>query len=165
MESEFIAEFLTTKTGQPAQDGELSELVLTTLGRAGSPVIRYRTGDLVRPRRLTGESNQFVLLEEGVLGRTDDMLIVRGVNVFPSSFEAILRGFPEIAEYRLTATKSGQLDELLIEVEDALQQPERIVAELELRLGLRIQVACVPLGSLPRFEGKGARFVDLRNKS
>jgi phenylacetate-CoA ligase len=90
------------------------------------------------------------------------MLIIRGVNVFPSTFESILREFPEVSEFRLTATKSGELDELVVEIEDTLQQPRRIVAELEVRLGLRIDVRCVPLGSLPRFEGKGARFVDKR---
>jgi phenylacetate-CoA ligase len=163
VESEFIAEFRSLETGLAAQDGELSELVLTTLGRAGSPVIRYRTGDLVRPRWLADESNQFVLLEGGVLGRTDDMLIIRGVNVFPAAIESILRGFAELVEFRLTATRLGQLDELLVEVEDRLQQPDRIANELRLQLGLRVEVRCVPIGSLPRFEGKGTRFIDLRS--
>ncbi len=203
-EANFIAEFLSLETGQPAGDGELAELVLTNLGRPGTPVIRYRTGDLVRPmwpcvrtapagqedterptsnvQRPTSNSSAsnssmldvgrstldvrqdaaFVLLDGGVLGRTDDMLIIRGVNVYPSAVEHVLRGFPEIAEFRLTAYRQGQLDELRIEIEDAKDDPERVAAELLLRLGLRVEVKVVPPGTLPRFEAKARRFVDAR---
>ena len=162
-EAEFFAEFLSLKTGLPAGEGELSELVLTTLGRVGCPVIRYRTGDVVRPVRRGDEACQFVMLDGGVLGRADDMMIVRGVNIFPSSIEQILHGFPEIIEYRLTARKQGEMDALYVQVEDRLEQPDRIARELELRLGIRIEVSTVPTGSLPRFEGKGKRFVDERS--
>ena len=103
------------------------------------------------------------MLDGGVLGRADDMMIVRGVNIFPSSIEQILHGFPEIIEYRLTARKQGEMDSLYVQVEDRLEQPDRIARELELRLGIRIEVSTVPTGSLPRFEGKGKRFVDERN--
>jgi phenylacetate-CoA ligase len=161
-ESQFIAEFLSQETGQPAADGELSELVLTTLGRAGSPVIRYRTGDLVRPTWNSSGEPRFVLLQGGVLSRTDDMLIIRGVNVFPSSVEQILRSFPEVVEYRITARKRGAMDTLAIEVEDRLNEPDRIERESQLRLGLKIDLSLVPLGSLPRSEGKGRHFVDER---
>src|SRR5690606_14605040 len=99
------------------------------LGRAGSPVIRYRTGDLVRPTWPPGP-NRFVGLEGGVLGRADDMMIIRGVNVFPTAVENILRSFPEVVEYRMTARKHGAMDELSVEVEDHLQQPARIAEEL-----------------------------------
>src|SRR4029077_6385959 len=83
-EAEFLPEFLSLATGGPAEEGELSELVLTNLGRPGSPVVRYRTGDLVRPnwKSSPGDDCGFVLLEGGVLGRADDMLVVRGVNIF-----------------------------------------------------------------------------------
>ncbi len=162
VESEFLAEFLSVETGQPAADGELSELVLTTLGRLGCPVIRYRTGDLVRPTWNAPGDNRFVLLQGGVLGRADDMLIVRGINIFPSSVEQIIHGFPEIVEYRMTAHKQGAMDALTIEIEDRLDAPERVAEELHLRLGLRVAVKAVPLGSLPRFEGKGKRFMDQR---
>lgn len=165
IESEFIAEFLSAETGQPAQEGELSELVLTSLGRAGSPVIRYRTGDLVRPSWNSEGDCRFVFLEGGVLGRTDDMMVIRGVNVFPSSIEQILRSFPEIVEYRMTARKEGAMDRLEIEIEDRLEQPERIEKALSVRIGLKVNVRCVPIGSLPRFEGKGKRFVDERQAS
>lgn len=162
IESEFIAEFTGVETGQPAADGELAELVLTSLGRWGAPVIRYRTGDLVRPRFAGHGDCRFVFLEGGVLGRADQMLVVRGVNVFPSALEQILHGFPEIIEYRATVWRDGQLDQLRIEVEDRLGKPERIELELRLRLGLRTEVVPVPPGSLPRSEGKSRRFVDQR---
>ena len=89
-------------------------------------------------------------------------MIIRGVNIFPSSVEQILRSFPEVVEYRLTAYKSGAMDGLVVEIEDRLEQPQRVAQELQLRLGLKIQVDCVPLGTLPRFEAKGKRFVDER---
>jgi len=162
LETEFIAEFRSLASGGPAEDGELAELILTSLGRTGSPVIRYRTGDVVRPRFNASSDCRFTLLEGGVLGRADDMLIVRGVNVFPSSIEQILRAFPEVVEYRVTAQRQGSLDSLQIEIEDRLADADRVARELRLRLGLKIDVHCVPLGSLPRFEGKGKRFHDQR---
>jgi phenylacetate-CoA ligase len=161
-EAEFIAEFISHETGQSAKEGELSHLVLTTLGRYGAPVIRYRTGDMVRPIWPTNGSNRFVLLEGGILGRSDDMMIIRGMNIYPSAIEQILRSFPEVVEYRMTARKRGALDELVVEVEDHLQDPARIAEELRLKLGLKIDVRCAAAMSLPRFEGKGRRFIDNR---
>jgi len=160
----FHPEFLSLETGGPAGDGELEELVLTTLGRSGCPVFRYRTGDVVRPRRPAPDAAvPWVFLEGGVLGRTDDMLVVRGVNVFPSAIDGIVRSFPEVVEYRLTVGSRGSLDELELEVEDRLEMPARIRDELRLRLGLRVEVTSVPIGSLPRFDGKGRRVVDRRS--
>ncbi len=161
-EAEFLAEFLAVDTGRPAREGELAELVLTTLGRVGSPVVRYRTGDLVRPVWDHGQARRFVLLEGGVLGRRDDMLIVRGVNVFPSAIEQIVRTFPEVVEYRATVFKMEEMDQLLVEIEDHLHQPFRVADELRLRLGFNIEVRAVAPGSLPRFEGKGRRIIDQR---
>ena len=158
----FYPEFISIETGQPADAGELSELILTTLGRTGSPVIRYRTGDLVTPTWTNDQPSNFVLLEGGVLGRTDDMMIIRGVNVFPTSVESILREFPEIAEYRLTAYKDSSMDQLKIEIEDELNDPQRVKKRLEMRLGFRVDVECVDAGSLPRFEAKGKRFINNR---
>ena len=162
MESEFIAEFISVETGQEAVQGELSDLVLTTLGRTGSPLVRYQTGDRVRPRWDEEATNQFVFLEGGVIGRADDMLIIRGVNIFPGSVEEILRGFPEVDEYRLVATREGEMDQLAVEVEDPLGQPGRIADELELQLGLKVAVTAVEAGSLPRSDAKGERFIDQR---
>ena len=168
-EAEFIPEFLplgsdTTVTAMGAGEVEpdsLYELVLTCLGRVGSPVIRYRTGDLVRPT-WSHSGNRFVLLQSGVLGRTDDMMIIRGVNVFPTSVEQILRGFPEVQEFRMTAFRAGEMDQLKVEVEDELDDIARIEEALQIGLGFRVEVQLVPLNSLPRFEAKGKRFVDQR---
>lgn len=170
-EAEFIPEFLpignpemTTALFQDEiTEGQDYELVLTCLGRDGSPVIRYRTGDLVRPVHPNNKTNRFVLLKGGVLGRTDDMMIIRGVNIFPTSIEQILREFPEITEYRMIAFREGEMDQLKVEVEDTQDTPARIEQALQIRLGIRVQVASVPLNSLPRFEAKGKRFVDQRD--
>ncbi len=162
LESEFLAEFRALDSGEDAKAGELAELVLTSLGRFGSPVIRYRTGDVVRPKWIVGEGNNFVLLDGGVVGRVDDMLIVRGVNIFPTAVESIVRSFPEVVEFRVTVHKAGSLDALTVEVEDRLESPDRIAQELRLRIGLTFDVRCAKIGSLPRFEGKGKRFVDQR---
>lgn len=162
-EAEFLPEFLSLATGGPAEEGELAELVLTSLGRAGSPVIRYRTGDLVRPSwKSPDEGCRFVLLEGGVLGRADDMLVVRGVNIFPSSIDQIVRAFPEVIEYRATVVRHGEMDALQVEIEDRLDDPDRVAQDLHLRLGLKVAVRCVPAGTLPRYEGKGKRFIDGR---
>ena len=90
------------------------------------------------------------------------MLIIRGVNVFPLAVESILRGFQEVDEFQLIAWKDGQMDQLKIRVEDRLQEPRRIAEEIQMRLGLRVDVELVELGSLPRFEMKGNRFLDQR---
>jgi phenylacetate-CoA ligase len=162
IETCFHPEFLALETGRPAQPGELAELVLTTLGRAGAPVIRYRTGDVVRPTWAAAGDQPWVRLEGGILGRVDDMLVVRGVNIFPGAIDDIVRSFPEVIEHRLFVETRGSLDELRLEVEDRLAAPERVADELKLRLGLRVEVAAVPIGSLPRFEGKGRRLIDRR---
>ncbi len=164
-ECDFLPEFLTIGRDQRANEGELAELVITTLGRAGCPVIRYRTGDVVRrPRRDNPVDGacRFTFLAGGILGRTDDMLIVRGVNVFPSAIDEIVRGFPEIAEYRVRIVRTNHLDKLSIEVEDILAAPQRVAVAMQLRLGLKVEVLVVPGGTLPRFEGKGKRFIDER---
>lgn len=162
IESEFVAEFLSVETGGAAGEGQLAELVITGLGRTGSPVIRYRTGDLVRPHWQHDSECNFVLLDGGILGRSDDMMIIRGVNIFPTAVEQILRSFPEVIEYRMTAHREGAMDQLSVEIEDRLNQPQRVADELRLRLGLKISVESLPIGSLPRFEGKGKRFIDKR---
>ena len=158
----FHAEFLTLDTARPAGPGELSELVLTTLGRSGSPVIRYRTGDVVRPTWAEASGCPWVRLEGGILGRADDMLVVRGVNIFPGAIDDIVRSFPEVIEHRLTVSTQGSLDVLSLEIEDRLEEPGRVANELKLRLGLKVEVSIVPIGSLPRFEGKGRRLIDRR---
>ena len=157
-ESEFIAEVLDPRSGRPAAEGEL---VLTNLGRIGSPVIRYRTGDRVRvaegPCRC---GRTFLRLEGGILGRLDDMLIVRGVNVFPSAIEGIVRRFPSIDEFRIEVFRHGELDEVrvLVEVEDG-DTPRALQEAFRIGLGIRLEVRGVSAGSLPRFELKAKRVV------
>ena len=165
-ESQFFPEFLDVDSNQwlkpdsEQTEGVVCQLVLSTIGRLGCPVLRYVTGDLVRPSWQQG--SPFVFLDGGVQGRADDMLIIRGVNVFPSAVERILRGFEEVEEFQLIAWKNGQMDQLKIRVEDQLNQPQRIADEIQLRLGLRVEVEVVESNSLPRFEMKGKRFLDQR---
>ncbi len=174
IESEFIAEFLPWERDPSdlSQQSDLDsgngilELVLTSLGRVGAPVLRYRTGDLVSPRQVSSGESKFVRLESGVLGRTDDMIVVRGVNIFPSSIDAIVRSFPSILEYRLTVTKKGAMDELLLEFESSesheAKVSEWLAEKLSIQLNLRFQVIAVSKGVLPRSEGKAKRFFDRR---
>lgn len=159
-EAEFIAEFIHSESGETLTTGESGELVLTCLGRPGSPLIRYRTGDHVTPTY--DEGNNFVLLDGGILGRADDMIVIRGVNVFPSALEEILRSFEGVVEYRITAFKDGEMDHLKIEVEDRAENTATIKDAIEVGLGLRVQVILAEANSLPRFEAKGQRFIDQR---
>ncbi|HWP85708.1 MAG TPA: AMP-binding protein [Terriglobia bacterium] len=165
-ESQFIAEFLDPATGQPVADGERGEIVLTNLTRFGSPLIRYRTGDLVEATRQPCACGRtFVLLRGGILGRADDMITIRGVNVFPSAIENILRCFPEVVEFQGDVVIVKEMQELLLRVEtDGLSGEEqrhlaaRLIAELHTRLNLRPLLEFAAPGSLPRSEMKSRRF-------
>jgi phenylacetate-CoA ligase len=152
--------------GAPAQDA--GELVLTTLGRWGSPVLRYRTGDLVQPVRFDRKPcacGRFDLgLRGGILGRADEMVIVRGVNVYPTALEEIVRGFGEIAEYEVLVDKSSSLTELHLRIEprhdckNSNALADRVQGALQIALNLRVPVAVAPPNSLPRFEMKAKRW-------
>jgi phenylacetate-CoA ligase len=159
-ESEFIAEVLDPTTGRPARDGEL---VLTNLGRTGSPLLRYRTGDRVRVASGPCPCGRtFMRLEGGILGRVDDMLIVRGVNVFPSALEGIVRRFAAVDEFTIEVFRRAEMDEvrLVLEVRDrAAQVPSAVQEAVRVDLGIRVEVAAVPPGSLPRHELKARRLV------
>jgi phenylacetate-CoA ligase len=157
-ESEFIAEVIDPATGVAAAEGEL---VLTNLGRLGSPLIRYRTGDRVRLASSPCACGRtFLRLAGGILGRLDDMLIVRGVNVFPSAIEAIVRRFP-VEEFQIEVFRAGELDEVrvLVEVDGGDEAARRVQEALRTGIGIRLEVACVAPGSLPRFELKARRVV------
>jgi phenylacetate-CoA ligase len=157
-ESEFIVEVIDPMTSAPARDGEL---VLTNLGRVGSPAVRYRTGDHVR---LAEEpcpcGRTFARLEGGILGRLDDMLIVRGVNVFPAAIEGVVRRFPAIDEFQIEVFRDGELDEVrvLVEVGD-VAGASRLQEALRASLGIRFEVTPVPPRTLPRYELKARRVV------
>jgi phenylacetate-CoA ligase len=164
-EAEFIAEVLDPATGAPLAEGERGELVLTNLGRWGSPAIRYRTGDLVvRGHSRCGCGRTYLTLPGGVLGRADDMLVIRGVNVYPSSIEDALRAIPEVQEFRITVFKDGALDEIALEVECPDGAVPRVEAALRQALSLRVTVTAVAPGTLPRFELKARRVVDRRKE-
>lgn len=164
LETECIAEVLDPATLAPVAAGEVGELVITNLGRIDSPVIRYRTGDLVKPVTTPdARGRQLLRFAGGVLGRADDMLIIRGNNVFPSSIEAIVRQFPEVAEFRLIVGRHREMATLRVEVEplpnQSTQLLERIQAAFASRFGFQMDLALVEPGSLPRFEMKARRLV------
>ena len=163
IESEYIAEVLNPLTGQAVLPGERGELVITNLGRWGFPAIRYCTGDLVQvnlDRCQCGRTS--MRFEGGVLGRADDMVTVRGVNVFPDGVENIIRNFTEVDEFRITVNKVNQMDEMDIEVELCKgTDPELVQAiaiKLDSMLAFRPRVHQVAHDTLPRFEMKAKRF-------
>ena len=167
-EREFIVEFCDPNTGDLVESGERGELLITNLGRTGSPVIRYKTGDLIQPSsELCSCGRSFVLLQGGVLGRIDDMTIIRGVNVFPSAIENIIREFSEVEEFRIETFEKESLRELKLQLEPSSVQgaiqglDERVTRRVRERLGLRPVVEVVSPGTLPRFELKAKRFFKL----
>jgi len=167
-ENEFIAEVINPLTGQPTEPGTKGELVITNLGRIGSPVIRYRTGDLVQPSfEPCPCGRSFMMLVGGVLGRVDDMIIIRGVNVFPSAIENVMREFPEIEEFRVEVFNRQAMRELKVVIEPSSDQDsisglaEKVSSLVRERIGLRPEVELVAPGSLPRFELKAKRFFKL----
>ena len=164
LEREYLAEVVRPDTGMPVAAGEVGELVLTNLGRLGSPVIRYRTGDLVRLAASPDPSGRsWRRLEGGILGRADDMIHVRGNNLYPSAIEAIVRRFPEVAEYRLYVDQSNPLADLRLEVEpargDGRLLAENIARAVRDELLFRVEVIPAPPGTLPRYELKARRIV------
>jgi phenylacetate-CoA ligase len=168
-ELEFVAEVLEPESGQPVAPGEIGELTLTNLGRWGAPVLRYRSGDRVRlATRACACGRTFARLEGGILGRVDDMLVVRGVNVFPSALEGIVRRFAMVDEFQIEVFRRGVLDEvrLLLEIDGSARPAgsvretvDRIAEAVRCDLGIRIAVAAVPARTLPRYELKARRVV------
>ncbi|MBU6422664.1 MAG: phenylacetate--CoA ligase family protein [Chloroflexota bacterium] len=168
VEREFIAEVLDPASGEVAEDGE-GELVLTNLGRWGWPVIRYRTGDRVRLERgRCACGRTWAKLAGGIVARADDMVIVRGVNVFPSAIESIVRGLDGVAEYRVEAYEERGMVELRVIVEPlpgiAGGIRDGVAEALHRSLGIRCAVDLAEPGALPRFELKAKRFVRVEAK-
>ncbi|MEM8955241.1 MAG: AMP-binding protein [Verrucomicrobiota bacterium] len=162
IEDAHLAEVVDRETGQEVSPGETGELVLTTLKRLACPLLRYRTGDVVR--KAYAEDGSLVL-DGGILGRVDDMVLVRGVNVYPTAVERVMRRFPEVAEYRVIRTEVNSMAELKIEVEpvesleESLELAARIERALQDTFALRIPVEAVAPGVLPRFEFKSKRWI------
>lgn len=164
IESAYLPEVVDPLTGLIVPPGQTGELVLTTLNRAASPVVRYRTGDLVRalPDGRNPPGIIEMCLDGGILGRVDDMLLVRGVNVYPGAVDEIVREAGAVAEYQVRVFQERALTELEVLIE-AQGEPEvvrsRLEKRLQERLTLRVPVRLAPAGSLPRFEMKAHRWV------
>ena len=166
LETECVAEVLDPRTLQPVGGGEEGELVITNLGRVGSPLIRYRTGDRVRVTPTAGEGRCFLRLPGGILGRVDDMVTIRGNNLYPAALEDVIRGLPGVAEFRIHLWDGVGLQRLELEIEPLAglspdevsvlaQRLEQLVRE---RFLFRAEVRTVGVGELPRFEMKARRF-------
>lgn len=171
----FYPEVINPKTGKAAKDGEDGELVITTLTKQGIPLIRYRTRDIVSINYAKCRCGRTLPRISKIKGRTDDMIIVRGINVFPSQIEHVLLGIEGTKpHYQLIVDrKAGELDELeiLVEVEqkifsDEIKQlrmlEEKIKKEIESTLGIFVKVKLVEPKTIERSEGKAKRVVDKR---
>jgi phenylacetate-CoA ligase len=164
IESEFIAEVIDPQTGQEAASGETGELVITNLGRAGFPVIRYRTGDLVK-LNLTpcGCGRTFARFDGGLLGRSDDMVTIRGVNVYPTAIENVIRQFGSVDEFQITVTTVHEMHQLEVEIEvvsgnDTEHVRTHVEQAIYHALSLRPTVKVARPGTLAHFEMKARRF-------
>jgi phenylacetate-CoA ligase len=170
----FYPEIIDPKTGEPVGEGEQGELVFTTLTKEGIPLIRYRTRDLTVLDRSKCSCGRYHPRMMRIRGRSDDMLIIRGVNVFPSQIEHVLMKFPDIgSHYLLVVGKKGPLDTLKVQVEvtkdiisdrvrDMMQLQKSLIAELDDTLGISVDVELVEPGTIPRSEGKAVRIKDER---
>ena len=173
-EDHFLAEIIDPDTGEVLPDGEWGELVLTTIDREATPVVRYRTRDITRiiPGECAcGRTHRRI---DRLHGRTDDMLIIRGVNVFPSQIEDVMKTMPELSSwYVLELTTVAHLDRVTLKVEmeqgfdfDEIRQIERLQKQLEAKLktalSVGVKVKIVEPKSIPRSEGKAKRVIDLR---
>jgi len=163
-ELEFTFEVIDPQTGSAVDEGTRGELVVTTLGRPGMPVLRYRTGDLVE---MTNEpcacGRTLARIKGGVLGRADDMLIVRGVNLYPSAIDNLLRALPSIIEYEVEIKRIAGMDDLLLKIEINDREPfshvkQAVLAAFRSQLNIRVSVEQAVRGSLPRYEFKARRY-------
>jgi phenylacetate-CoA ligase len=197
LETECIAEIVDPQTGLPVAPGSEGELIITNLGRHGSPLIRYRTGDLVRagappvaavkhPRRPLSRGGQraahddvnatpsvlrphLLYLPGGILCRTDDMISIRGNNLYPSALEDVIRGYDAVAEFRIELRTVKAMQHIKVEIEPTPALAPNAVAQLVVQIADTIKgrwhfqadVVAVASGSLPRFEMKGRRFFRL----
>lgn len=164
IDSEFIVEVVDPSTGHPVESGEEGELVITNLGRTGFPVIRYKTGDIVSVDDAPCACGRtFTRFDGGVKGRADDMVVVRGVNIYPAAVEDLVRRHDAVDEFRVTITRRREMAAIRVEIEcsgDGLdvETVRSVLSSFESSLGLRPEVEAVAKGTLPRFELKARRF-------
>ncbi|MCL5961684.1 MAG: AMP-binding protein [Chloroflexi bacterium] len=173
LEDHYYEEVIDPKTLKPIGYGECGERVMTSFGRGIMPVLRFRTGDLVErvPSSNCTCGRTFDIYKGGILGRTDDMKVIRGTNVFPSAVENIIREYKEISEFQIVLTKEGYSDEITVQIETRPEVGDNRLAFLpyevgndlaEAHEGLRFNVVIAEPGSLPKFELVANRLQDLR---
>jgi len=174
-EDHFLFEVIDPKTLEPVKDGDPGELVITTLTKEALPMVRYRTRDITRLERAPCDCGRTHVRIMRVTGRDDDMLIVRGVNVFPSQVEAVLVGFPGVApHYQIVLTREGSLDCMTLEVEVAPGTPADdsarkktagdVARHIKSHIGVTCDVMVKATGEVPRSQGKAVRVRDARPK-
>jgi len=175
-EDHFLFEVVDPKTLEPVPAGDTGELVITTLTKEALPMVRYRSRDITRLTREPCACGRTHVRIMRVTGRDDDMMIIRGVNVYPSQVEAVLVGVPGVApHYQIVLTREGALDAMAIEVETAPGSPtdethrsrtaKDIAAHIKARLGVSCEVVIKASGEVPRSQGKAVRVKDLRKKA
>ena len=172
-EDHFLFEIIDPESGSPAADGEAGELVITTLTKQALPMLRYRTRDITSVTRARCACGRTHLRLKRITGRNDDMLIIRGVNVYPSQVEAVLVGLEGLApHYQLVLERRGNMDELTVEVEtlrafseDRQREIEKAVGHhIKSMIGVTAAVVAKKPGEVPRSQGKAVRVRDLRPK-
>ncbi len=173
-EDHVYPEIVDPTTLEPVPLGEKGELVFTALQRRAMPLLRYRTRDITSLRRVECECGRSLVVMDKILGRSDDMLIISGVNVFPSQIESIIMEFDEAEpQYQLRVFKKGHLDAMKVELEakpevygrgaDAVQDlARRIAARIQGVVGINAPVEVLPMGTIDRSEGKAKRVIDER---
>ena len=166
-EAEFIIEVIDPVNGKRLSEGEEGELVVTNLGRIGMPVVRYRTGDrvlLTYERCACGRT--FVRAQGGIIGRVDDMIVVRGINVFPGAIENIIRQHEHVNEFQIVIHKKREMNEITINIEldplisslDTISKfKQSLLSDFQYQLSLSVDIKVLPAGSLPRFDLKAKR--------
>lgn len=166
-EDHFYPEIINPETGEVCKDGELGELVFTTITKEGLPIIRYRTRDLTR---LLAGQNLAMRRMDKIVGRSDDMLIIRGVNVFPTQIEEQILQVPSLVpNYEILVAKKGHMDTLHIRTEmchncnlQAQQLAQQLMQRIKTMIGISVTVEVVNELTLPRSEGKAKRVIDMR---
>ena len=172
-EDHFLFEVIDPDTMQPKPMGEAGELVITTLTKEALPMLRYRTRDITRLSDEPCACRRSHVRILRVTGRNDDMLIIRGVNVYPSQVEAVLVGFPGLApHYQIVLTRDGALDAMTVEVElapgfdgDRLRKADEVTHHIKSLIGVTCKVVTKSPGEVPRSQGKAVRVRDQRNKA
>ncbi|MBN4066440.1 hypothetical protein JYT43_01295 [Ahrensia sp. AH-315-G08] len=169
-EDHFYPEIINPETGELVEDGELGELVFTTLTKEALPMIRYRTRDLTR--LLPGTARSMRRMER-ITGRTDDMIILRGVNVFPTQIEEQLLATKGLApHFQIELVSVGRMDAMKVHVEtlpnhieDGESSGQELARKIKDVIGISTEIVVTKPGSVPRSQGKAQRLVDNRNKS